>query len=48
MKIALDNFGTGYSNLCHLKNLKMDKVKIDSGFIRGKLFELEDAGIVRA
>jgi predicted signal transduction protein with EAL and GGDEF domain len=48
IRIALDNFGTGYSNLYHLRNLKIDKIKIDSGFIHGMLFEQEDAGIVRA
>jgi len=29
VSIALDNFGTGYSNLYHLRELKLDKVKID-------------------
>jgi diguanylate cyclase (GGDEF)-like protein len=48
VRIALDNFGTGYSSLYHLRNLKMDKIKIDSGFIHGMLSEQEDAEIVRA
>lgn len=37
VRIAMNNFGAGYSNLYHLKNLKIDKVKIDSGSIRGML-----------
>jgi EAL domain-containing protein (putative c-di-GMP-specific phosphodiesterase class I) len=48
VRIALDNFGTGYSSLYHLRNLKMDRIKIDSGFIHGMLSEQEDAEIVRA
>ena len=48
VKITLDNFGTGYSSLYHLRSFKMDKIKIDSSFIHGMLFEQEDAGIVRA
>src|ERR1700728_968811 len=48
VSIALDNFGTGYSSLYHLRNFKMDKIKIDGSFIHGMLSEKEDAGIVRA
>ena len=48
VRIALDNFGTGYSSLYHLRTFKMDRIKIDSSFIQGMLFEKEDAGIVRA
>lgn len=48
VRIVLDNFGTGYSSLYHLRNFKMDKIKIDGSFVHGMLFEKEDAGIVRA
>jgi diguanylate cyclase (GGDEF)-like protein len=48
VRIALDNFGSGYSSLYHLRSLKMDKIKIDSGFIHGMHFDQEDAGVVRA
>lgn len=32
VKIALANFGTGYSNLYHIQAIKLDKVKIDGRF----------------
>lgn len=34
VRIALDNFGTGYSNLFHLLNVQLDKIKIDRRLIQ--------------
>jgi diguanylate cyclase (GGDEF)-like protein len=31
--IALDNFGTGYSILCHLNELRFNKLKIDRSYV---------------
>lgn len=34
VRIAIDNFGTGYSSVAHLKNLPINQIKIDQRFIR--------------
>lgn len=47
VKIALANFGTGYSNLYHIQELGFDKVKIDRRFV-GNLDEEGAAKVVRA
>jgi EAL domain-containing protein (putative c-di-GMP-specific phosphodiesterase class I) len=47
VKIVLDNFGTGYSSLYHLRNFKLDKIKIDRSFIES-LGSQESAEIVSA
>ncbi len=48
VSVALDDFGTGYSSLYHLRNLKLDKIKIDRGFVNGMGKERESAEIVAA
>jgi diguanylate cyclase (GGDEF)-like protein len=47
VRIALDNFGTGYSNLYHIREFGFDKVKIDRRFV-ANMEEVDAARVVRA
>ncbi|TPE52867.1 EAL domain-containing protein [Maribrevibacterium harenarium] len=47
IQISLDDFGTGYSTLSHLKELSVDMLKIDHGFVRNMLESEDDLAIVK-
>ncbi|HEX2926416.1 MAG TPA: EAL domain-containing protein, partial [Ruminiclostridium sp.] len=45
--IAIDDFGSEYSSLSRLKILPVDKIKIDTRFIRGISENSQDEGIIK-
>ena len=46
VNISIDDFGTGYSSLHYLKNLPIDRLKIDRAFINEVLQDNNNAAIV--
>lgn len=46
--VSLDDFGTGFSSLSHLKSVPVDTVKIDRSFVSDLLSDPDDAAIVAA
>jgi EAL domain-containing protein (putative c-di-GMP-specific phosphodiesterase class I) len=44
--LDLDDFGTGFSSLHYLKNLPIDRLKVDQGFVAGLGINTADTAIV--
>jgi diguanylate cyclase (GGDEF)-like protein/PAS domain S-box-containing protein len=48
VRLAIDDFGIGFSSLAYLKRFPIHKLKIDGSFVRSLPGDEKDAGIVRA
>ncbi len=48
VKIAIDDFGIGYSSLSYLKRLPIDTLKLDRSFVNGATTDPDDAALVMA
>lgn len=48
IKVSIDDFGTGYSSLAYLRDLPIDKIKIDRSFIKEVASNDSDLTIVKS
>jgi diguanylate cyclase (GGDEF)-like protein len=48
VRISMDDFGTGYASLSHLRSFPFDRIKVDQSFIAGMTDSPQGSAIVRA
>jgi EAL domain-containing protein (putative c-di-GMP-specific phosphodiesterase class I) len=47
IRVAIDDFGAGFTSLSHLAHLPIDEIKIDRAFITDLITDSSDRAIVR-
>ena len=48
VQLSIDDFGSGFSSLAHLRRFPLDELKIDRPFVRGLLGDKGDDAVVRS
>jgi len=48
VQLSMDDFGSGFSSLGHLKRFPFDELKIDRPFVGGMLTDQGDLAVVRS
>lgn len=48
IRVALDDFGIGYSSIQHLRMIRIDKIKIDRSFVQAMAHDPESMRVIRA
>jgi EAL domain-containing protein (putative c-di-GMP-specific phosphodiesterase class I) len=48
VRIAIDDFGVGYSSMSSLRQLHVDRIKIDRSFIHGIAESVDDRKVVQS
>jgi EAL domain-containing protein (putative c-di-GMP-specific phosphodiesterase class I) len=46
-RVTLDDFGTGFSSLSHLRDFTVDVLKVDGSFVRELQYDAKDALLVK-
>ena len=48
IRLSVDDFGTGYTNMSYLKSMPINVIKIDQSFVRDMVEDQNDHSLVKA